>query len=121
MKAHLGQSGSNMALMETRMEKLLSVVESVQDKTPPNESTEDEMHDSAHNEHAPTAPTDDTNNLRHSESTAFAANESLASEEFQPSGSSLFRRCLRGYRIRLPDSITGTQTPTLQWEKETLT
>ena len=85
MKAHIGQSGSNMALMETRMEKLLSFVKGVNGKNPLNVSTEDEMQDSISDELAITSHIDETNNLSQSESTAGEGTESRVSDESRSS------------------------------------
>lgn len=87
-KEHLGQSGSNMALMESRMEKLLSFVEGAREKPSPRARTDDEMQDSVLDELAITAIADDTNTLSHSESTACEGNDSRVSEESRSSSSS---------------------------------
>jgi hypothetical protein len=86
MKAQLGQSGTNMALMESRMAQILSFVEVMNNKSSSNDS-EDAMQESD-TELAITAPIDDTNTLSNSESTSCDGNISRASKESRSSASS---------------------------------
>ena len=84
MKIHIGQSGSNMALMETRMEKLLSFVESASGKVPSNSIMVDEMQDSTSDELA-ISNIDDTHPFSQSDSTAGECTDSRVSEESKAS------------------------------------
>ena len=67
MKGHIGQSGSNMSTMESRMEKLMSVVEGIMDQKVPTTSNEDEMIEEVTDDLACTAQDGETNNSNRSE------------------------------------------------------
>jgi hypothetical protein len=87
MKAQLGQSGANMALMESRMAQILSFVEAMNNKAPPTYASEDEMQVSG-TELAITDPIDDTNTLFNSESTSCEGTNSRGSKESRSSAAS---------------------------------
>ena len=84
MKTHIGQSGSNMALMETRMEKLLSFVESASGTAPSNSSMEDELQDSTSDKLA-ISNIDYTHPFSQSNSTAGEGTDSRVSEDSKAS------------------------------------
>jgi hypothetical protein len=87
MKIHIGQYGSNMALMETRMEKLLSFVVDASGKVPSNSSMEDAKHAYTSDELAISNITDTHafSLSESSDSTAAEGTDSRVSEESKAS------------------------------------
>ena len=71
MKGHIGQSGSNMSTMESRMEKLMSVVEGIMYQKVPTTSNQDEMIEEVTDDLACTAQDGETKNSNRSESGKF--------------------------------------------------
>jgi hypothetical protein len=89
MKGHIGQSGTNMSTMESRMEKLMSVVEGIMNKKLPTTHQDEEMIDEVIDDVACAAQVGETSLCNRSESQVSSTSRSSSSDESRTSGSSL--------------------------------
>ena len=89
MKEHIGQSGSTMSVMETRMTQLMSVVEALITQKPPPQKTEEATTESVTNELACLDQHGEPSHSSRSDSAASDGTGLRSSEESRSSGSSL--------------------------------
>ena len=90
MKEHIGQSGSNQSTMESRIEKLMSVVVGIMDQKMPTMDHEDQDTKEVVTDNLVcTAQDAETTNSHRTDSLASSGSGSRSSEESRLSGSSL--------------------------------